>query len=186
MTEFPNVDESVYAFPSLPGLPLSLQLINTEQHLQPSSTLSIPHEDSSAYPHYEEASIELELPCKVNARPTFASTTQIRKKKTGCTCKKTQCLKMYCECFAAGRQCTEECGCHDCCNHAGNSREVEKRREGIMSKAGNHKGRRTGCRCKKSQCQKKYCECFSAGVACSDACRCEGCANGGCSTHQTE
>ena len=28
------------------------------------------------------------------------------KKKTGCTCKKTNCLKMYCECFSTGKMCT--------------------------------------------------------------------------------
>ena len=105
MNDLPIPDESVYSLPPLPGLPLSLQLINTERLLQPSSTPSIPNEDSLHYLHYEDPSIELELPCQENAQPTFASTSHIRKKKTGCTCKKTRCLKMYCECFAAGRQC---------------------------------------------------------------------------------
>ncbi len=42
-----------------------------------------------------------------------------------------------------------------------------------------------GCNCKKSQCRKKYCECFLAGISCGISCKCEDCANGTCEDHET-
>ena len=41
-------------------------------------------------------------------------TSQVTSKP--CNCKKSKCLKMYCECFARGYVCGPECNCCDCCN----------------------------------------------------------------------
>ena len=39
-------------------------------------------------------------------------------------------------------------------------------------------GHKRGCKCKRSKCLKKYCECFNAGAQCNpDICACEGCRN---------
>ena len=34
-----------------------------------------------------------------------------------------------------------------------------------------------GCRCSKSKCLQRYCECFQAGVPCTSACKCRNCHN---------
>ena len=36
----------------------------------------------------------------------------------------------------------------------------------------------SGCKCKRSLCIKKYCECFARDLKCSAACTCENCHNG--------
>ena len=35
-----------------------------------------------------------------------------------CNCKKTKCLKLYCDCFSAGELCIPDCKCTECCNNS--------------------------------------------------------------------
>ena len=34
-----------------------------------------------------------------------------------CNCKQSRCIKLYCECFAAGVYCNQTCNCVDCWNN---------------------------------------------------------------------
>jgi len=105
----------------------------------------------------------------------------------GCTCKKSRCLKLYCDCFSQEKLCGPRCQCANCRNTAAHERERGQARNLLLSRnpsafkpkfdKGNRKSHQRGCKCKKTACAKNYCECYAAGVACGSNCKCKGCRN---------
>nr|XP_005988096.2 PREDICTED: tesmin [Latimeria chalumnae] len=112
------------------------------------------------------------------------------KSKKPCNCTKSQCLKLYCDCFANGDFCSN-CNCNNCYNNIEHEMErfkaikacLDRNPEAFRPKIGKGKlgdikpRHNKGCNCKRSGCLKNYCECYEAKIMCSSICKCIGCKN---------
>jgi hypothetical protein len=113
---------------------------------------------------------------------------------TGCSCPKSKCVALYCDCFKAGRRCNpDNCGCLDCKNTVAESGINGARSKAIRSiLARNPRAFLTAgisaadkkpppgemaCNCVRSKCLKLYCTCFQGGKVCTKSCTCVDCAN---------
>jgi hypothetical protein len=101
-----------------------------------------------------------------------------------CKCKKSKCLKLYCDCFVILKLCNG-CSCNDCHNDAEHEPERQaaiaatkaRNPTAFLEKVSSSKEHMNGCNCKQSLCLKKYCECFGGGAHCGANCKCRNCQN---------
>lgn len=110
-------------------------------------------------------------------------------KKICCSCQKSHCLKLYCECFKRQKYC-EGCSCPNCLNKEKfemirqqsicflkNKSKYAFKSVEILNENKLLKEHIKGCKCKNSNCQKNYCECYQNGMKCGNHCKCANCLN---------
>ena len=136
----------------------------------------------------------LGLPGLGGAKPPKRSKPKPKEKgkPTVCRCDRSGCLKRYCVCFAEGRMCVPgTCKCKGCENDDTTAERKEKRDKAVTEMAkkksnafqsrfggeGEEKAHLTGCNCKRSGCQRRYCECYQSGAKCTEKCKCCECKN---------
>jgi len=116
----------------------------------------------------------------VNSLPNNININNNSTLRPKCTCSKTGCLKKYCACFAKGIKC-QDCECKNCENKTDKKDNIEIKEKKVFplfpNPINNNNNQRAICNCTKSNCMKKYCECFKQGFSCNSLCRCMDCQN---------
>ncbi|XP_035407925.1 tesmin [Cygnus atratus] len=162
-------------------LPVSGKLDLNEQEFEHGSLQSV----ASTATFQPESNLQVKVPSA--GLPSHSGFT---KSKKPCNCTKSQCLKLYCDCFANGDFCCN-CNCNNCYNNPLHETErfkaikvcLDRNPEAFLPKIGQTKlgevkpHHNKGCNCRRSGCLKNYCECFEAKIMCSSICKCIGCKN---------
>ena len=151
-----------------------------------------PHQDQQMTPLFKKFKgfDKLDLLCSATLE-----IGELHDNPTGCSCPKSKCVALYCDCFKAGRRCNQtQCSCVQCKNTIAESGVDGARTKAIRSiLARNPRAFRTAgegnpllklppgeiaCNCIRSRCLKLYCTCFQRNLACRPGiCTCVGCYN---------
>jgi len=174
--------------------------MNRRLPMGPSSSRIMDHHSSANYVNEESLAEKFrDKPSNLNEEDKIDDLAN-----SGCTCKKSRCLKLYCQCFASSQMCESTCRCLSCMNTSqhevarneaiktilirnpsafdtkfgsGSSRPTSPNSNEISVTSSKKVSHKVGCKCRKSACLKKYCECYHANLKCGSNCRCVGCQN---------
>ena len=179
-----NLSKKEYVFNSLNGSIIS----NFSFGLNDTSSLSQLYQNPFPVPNpqspiHSKIQRENKKPFKnTEILSNINSSTNNSSTPTKCTCKNSNCFKLYCECFANGRYC-DNCSCLNCLNTIENKELRNQKYDEIISKNPkalqkiNSTKRSWTCKCKNSNCLKKYCDCLQNGRCCTSKCKCINCFN---------
>lgn len=129
----------------------------------------------------------------LSAAATLSGSAAPSRPRKPCNCTRSQCLKLYCDCFANGEFCSN-CNCVNCSNNLDHEEERQKAiklclernphafhpkigKGKVTAQEGVERRHTKGCNCRRSGCLKNYCECYEAKILCSDLCKCCACKN---------
>lgn len=182
---FTNLPPGTVLAPAPGGGNVGYAVVPAQYVTQLQQTPFVTVASSSGFPASTAVQTQARMP--LNGLSTAETTSRPRKP---CNCTKSQCLKLYCDCFANGEFCNN-CNCNNCFNNLEHETErlkaiktcLDRNPEAFKPKIGKGKEGESdrrhskGCNCKRSGCLKNYCECYEAKIMCSSICKCIGCKN---------